>query len=81
MSAVPPPLRYVVEHGGPLGGWRSEPMALDAARKEAQRLMEEGRWRSSSGRPLLGEIETWHEVGGRGWICLRVAISHELEER
>ena len=66
LTAVPPPLSYVVALGGPQGGWRSEPMALAAAREEAQHLMGEGRWLSGVARPLLGEIEVWHEEGERG---------------
>ena len=80
MSAVPPPLSYVVALGGPLGGWRSEAMALPAAREEAQRLMGEGRWLSGVAKPLLGEIEVWHEEGGERWLCI-LAIRREAEER
>ena len=80
LTAVPPPLSYVVALGGPLGGWRSEPMALAAAREEAQRLMGEGRWLSGVARPLLGEIEVWHEEGGERWLCI-LAIGRESEER
>jgi len=80
VSAVPPPLSYVVALGGPLGGWRSEPMALAAARTEAQHLMGEGRWLSGVARPLLGEIEAWHEEGGERWLCL-LATGRESEER
>ena len=80
VSAVPPPLSYVVALGGPLGGWRSEPMALAAARTEAQHLMGEGRWLSGVARPLLGEIEVWHEEGGERWLCI-LAIRREAEER
>ena len=71
---------YVVAHGGPQGGWRSEPMALAAAREEAQRLMGEGRWLSSVARPLLGEIEAWHEEGGGRWLCI-LATGREPEGR
>ena len=80
VSAVPPPLSYVVAHGGSRGGWRSEPMALAAARKEAQHLMGEGRWLSSVARPLLGEIEVWHEEGGERWLCI-LATGRESEGR
>ena len=61
---------YVVALGGPQGGWRSEPMALAAAREEAQRLMGEGRWLSGVAKALLGEIEVWHEEGGERWLCI-----------
>jgi hypothetical protein len=54
-------------------------MALAAARKEAQRLMGEGRWLSSVARPHLGEIEAWHEEGGERWLCL-LATGRESEE-
>ena len=79
MNAVHPPLSYVVAYGGPLGGWRSEPMALAAARTEAQRLMGEGRWLSGGGTVRLGEIEAWHEDGGR-WLCI-LAIGRESEKQ
>jgi hypothetical protein len=55
-------------------------MALAAARTEAQRLMGEGRWLSSVARPLLGEIEAWHEEGGGRWLCI-LATGSEAEGR
>jgi hypothetical protein len=55
-------------------------MALAAARTEAQHLMGEGRWLSGVARPLLGEIEVWHEEGGGRWLCI-LAIGRESEER